>query len=111
MKSAFLLLLIERPVAQADECFPPESDELFIVCEGETCFVECLDMNLVPPGGENIKCDLSTGQPTTPFPTHCQPSDCPNISPANNLVINCNAVGKVILLIENAWVRLEVSAA
>ena len=88
MKSAFLLLLIERSSVRADECIPPDSDDVWIVCSGTDCYVSCTNMTELPPF-DKVKCDLTTGQPVQPFPNSCQAYDCPSIESANNPKVVC----------------------
>ena len=88
MKSAFLLLLIERSAVGADECKPPDNDEIWIECVGAECSLMCANFDENPPF-DTLECDVSTGQPVQPYPTSCQPYNCPTIEPANNLVVEC----------------------
>ena len=87
MKSVLFSLL---SVAVAEECAGTENAEVAILCEGDVCFVECLDFDLIPPGPSQIECDLSTGTPKIAFPDKCVKSKCPAIY-EENLESNCNA--------------------
>lgn len=101
MKSAsFLFLLLDRPISIRSagdiECLPPPSDEVDIMCEGEHCFIGCVDLNQLPPF-DYIKCDLSTGEPVQPYPTSCRPYDCPTIQ-STALIVQCEPNPKVQII-------------
>ena len=88
MKSVLILGLTS--LVESKDCTPPESDDVYIYCDGSICFIECLSMDLVPPGTDTIQCDNDTGLPKSPFPTRClSPSKCPDIPTANNRIVEC----------------------
>ena len=87
MKSVLYSLL---GLVVSEECVSTENAEVAILCDGDTCFVDCLNFDLIPPGPSQIECDLETGTPKIPFPDKCVRSKCPDIN-GENLVSNCNA--------------------